>query len=100
MWCVFDNGDPQRIMISQIPLLLVTFAEALNLLNIIDLEDVAVQLPLLKEKGNEYSPLRMCVDAAARIAFGKGSEEERRALGWLKGWRRSEVGSVLQVCLF
>lgn len=100
MWCVFDNGDPQRIMISQISLLLVSFTEALDLLNIIDLEDAAVQRPLLKEKGNEYSPLRVCVDAAARIAFGEGGKEERRALRWLKGWRRSEVGSVLQVCLF
>jgi hypothetical protein len=89
-------------MVTQVTLLLETSSKALDLLNIVDLEDLplAFMRHLLEEKSNKYGPLRMGMDAAACITLGEGGDEEWGALGGLEGRRRAEVDSILRILLF
>ena len=79
---VLDDGDAQRIMVAQVPLLAEAAAEALDLLDVVDLKDAARRGAgcSLKEERDEDGPLRMSVNAAAGVAAGESSEEERGAL--------------------
>ena len=96
---VLDHRDPQRIVIPQAALLLEASPEPLDLLNIIDLKDLVIQRPLLKEQSNEDGPLGMRMYAAPGSAFREGSNEEWGALGGLESGGRSEVDSLLGIQL-
>lgn len=43
---VLDHGDPQRIVVSEVPNLAHALAEALDLLDIVDLEDLVLLVSL------------------------------------------------------
>lgn len=57
MGSVFDDRDCQYVMIAQVPRLLVSLAEPLDLLNIVDLEDIGARRLRFKEEGYEDCPL-------------------------------------------
>lgn len=94
---VFNDGDAQGVVVAEVARLLEALAEALDLLNVVNLKHLGVAaLLLLEEQGDEDGPLRVRVDAAAGVAARKGGEEERRALaGLVAGWR-AQVGAVLK----
>lgn len=97
---VLDDGDAQGVVVAQVARLLVSLAEALDLLNVVNLKDLGVAAGLgallLEEQGDEDGPLGVRVDAAAGAAAREGGEEERRALAGLEGGRGAQVGPVLQ----
>lgn len=98
---VLNDRDTEGIMIAEVSRLAVTATEALDLLNVVDLEHTVGAFVTgvghgLEDEGNEDSPVRMRVDAASGAAARKGGEEERCALGRLVGGRRAEVGTVLE----
>lgn len=88
MGSVLDDRNPESVVVSQVTLLSHTAAEALDLLDIVDLEDLVFARALgLKEESDEDGPLGVSVDAAAGVAAGECGEEERCALGGLvAGW--------------
>ncbi|CAH0049631.1 unnamed protein product [Clonostachys solani] len=84
-------------MVAQVAGLVHALAEALDLLNVVDLEDPVVAGALgFKEQSDEDGPLGVGVDAAAGAAAGEGGEEERGALGRLVDWGRPDVGALLE----
>lgn len=92
---VLDNGDPQRVVVPKVAHLAEAAPEALDLLNVVDLEDAAAG-PVgggLEDEGDEDGPVRVRVDAAAGVAAREGGEEEGGALRGLEGGRRAEVGA-------
>lgn len=91
---VLNNRNAQRIMIPQVTHFPHALAKALDLLNVVDLEDAAALC--LEEQGDEDGPVGVGVDAAAGAAAGEGGEEEGRALGGLVEGRGAEVGSLLE----
>lgn len=91
---VLDDGDAQGIMVAQVADLAQALAKALDLLNVVDLEDAAALG--LEEEGDEDGPVRVGVDAAAGAAAGEGGEEEGRALGGLVERGGAEVGPFLE----
>lgn len=93
---VLDDRNPQRIMISQVAHFAEPFAKALDLLNVVNLKDLAAVTPGLEQQRNEHGPVGVRVDAAAGAAAGEGGEEEGRALGGLVGGRRAQVGALLE----
>lgn len=97
---ILNDGDPQRVVIAQVPLLGHAPPEALDLLNVVDLKHLVLARPLsLEEQRHEDCPLGVRVDAAAGVAAGKGREEERRALGGLVAGRGAEICALLVVLL-
>lgn len=95
--CVLDDGDAERVMVAQVSRLVHALAEALDLLNVVDLEDPVVAGALgLEEQRDEDGPLGVGVNAAAGAAAGERGEEERRALGRLVDRGRSDVGALLE----
>jgi len=86
-------------VISQIARLLVALAKALDLLNIVYLEDILVGCALLKEKGNQNRPLGVCVDATTGFTLVEGGQEERRALRGFEGWGRTKVDALFWISL-
>lgn len=103
---VLDDRYPQRVVVSQVALLTEPAPEALDLLDVVDLEDavalfraghaVASRRRGLEEQRHKDGPVRVRVDAAAGAALGKGGEEERRALRGLVAGRGAKVGAVLE----
>ena len=80
---VLDDGDGQRIMVAEVACLPISTTEALDLLNVVDFEFVALDsrmLGALKNQGDKHGPLAVSMDAAAGVAFGEGGQEKRRAL--------------------
>lgn len=97
---ILDDGNPQRIMIPQVALLGHATAEALDLLDVVDLEDLILTGALgLEQQRDEDGPLRVCVDAAASVAAGEGRKEQGRALRRLVAWRGAKVGPLAKVAL-
>lgn len=83
-------------MVPQVPDLAEPLAKALDLLNVVNLKDLAVAL-CLEQQRDEHGPVGVRVDAAAGAAAGEGGEEEGRALGGLVGGRGAEIGALLLV---
>lgn len=97
---VLDDGDAQRVVVAQVPGLLEAAAEALDLLDVVDLEDLVVTAPLrLEQQRHQHGPLRVRVDAAPGAAPREGREEQRGALRGLAVRRRAHVRPVLEVGL-
>lgn len=93
---ILDDGNAQGVMVPEVPDLAVTSTEALDLLNVVDLEDLVVARPLgLEQEGDEDGPLGVRMDAAGGAAAGEGGEEERGALRGLEGGRGAEVDTLL-----
>lgn len=94
---VLNDGNAQRIMISQVARLGEALAKALDLLNVVNLKHFILAGTLgFKKQRHEHGPLRVRVDAAAGVAARKGCEEERRALAGLVAGRGAQVGAVLK----
>lgn len=92
---VFDDGDPQSVVVAQVSGLGHAPAEALDLLDVVDLKDLVPAGALgLEQQGDEDGPLRVRVDAAAGVAAGEGCQEERRALRRLVAGGRAKVGPL------
>lgn len=75
MWGVLNDWNPQGIMIAEVSQLLISLAKALDLLDIVYLEQIGVRRGRLQEEGYQDGPLRVCVDAASGIALGERSNE-------------------------
>jgi len=82
-------------MVPQVARLGETLAEALDLLDVVDLEDLAAARVGvgLEEESDKDGPLGVSVDAASGVALREGGEEEGRALGGTTGGGRSDVGA-------
>lgn len=94
---VLDYGDPQGIMVSQVPRL-QTAPEALDLLDVVDAElAITPGTQRLEEQRDEHRPLRVGVDAAAGPPLREGRQEQRRALRRLVLRRAAQVDSVASV---
>lgn len=83
-------------MVPQVADLAEPLAKALDLLNVVNLKDLAVAL-CLEQQRDEHGPVGVRVDAAAGAAAGEGGEEEGRALGGLVSGRGAEIGALLLV---
>lgn len=80
---VLDNGYPQAIVVAQVALLAAALGDALDLLDLLDLEACVFAEVALHEESDEDRPLRVRVDAAAGAAL-EGGHEERGAGGGLE----------------
>lgn len=80
---VLDDGDPQGIVISEVAELAPALGDALDLLDVADLEARVRAVVALDQERHEHGPLAVRVDAAAGAAL-KGGQEERRAGRWLQ----------------
>lgn len=96
---VLDDGDAQRVVVAEVPRLLEAAAEALDLLDVVDLEHLAVSALGLEQQRHQHRPLRVRVDAAPGAAPREGREEQRGALRGLAVRRRAHVRPVLEVGL-
>lgn len=97
---VLDDRDTQSIMIVQVALLLVAPAEALDLLNIVDLESLVLFGALaFQDQGHQHGPVGVRVDAAPGSALGESSHEKGRALRGPAGRRLVQVDPILGVRL-
>jgi hypothetical protein len=72
---VLDNGYAQAIVVAKVALLAAALGDALDLLDLLDLEARGGAQVALHEEGDEDGPLRVRVDAAAGAAVEGGHEE-------------------------
>lgn len=94
---ILNNGDSQRIVISQVARLGHALAKTLDLLNVVNLKDLVLAGTLgLEEQRHQHSPLGVGVDAAAGVAACEGGEEEGSALRGFVDGGRAEVDSALK----
>ncbi len=97
---VLDDGDAQRVVVAEVSRLLEPAAEALDLLDVVDLEHLVTARALrLEQQRHEHRPLRVGVNAASGPAPGEGGEEQRGALRGPAVRRRAHVCPVLEVGL-
>mgnify|MGYP005989103839 CR=1 FL=1 len=97
MGSVLDNGDSQRIVISQVARLGHALAKTLDLLNVVNLKDLVFAGTLgFEEQRDQHGPLGVGVDAAAGVAACESGEEEGSALRGFVDGRGAEVDSVLE----
>lgn len=89
---VFDDGNPKGVEEAQHALTLAT-RNALDLLDVADLEAAARALFALNEERHQNRPLRMGVDAATGASF-KGREKEGRACGWFQAERLADILAI------
>ena len=72
---VLDDGYPQAIVVAQVALLAAALGDALDLLDLLDLEACIFAEVALHEECHEDRPLRVRVNAAAGAALEGGHEE-------------------------
>ena len=72
---VLDDGYPQTIVVAQVALLAAALGDALDLLDLLDLEARVFTEVALNEQRDQHRPLRVRVDAAAGAALEGGHEE-------------------------
>lgn len=89
---IIDDRDAQGIVVSKHTLAL-TLGDTLDLFDVVDLKASIGALFPLNQQGDQDSPLRVGMDAATR-AMLKGSEEQRRASGWVEVERFANIGTI------
>jgi hypothetical protein len=81
---VLDDGDPQAVKVAQIADLVAALGNALDLLDLLDLEARVGAEVALDEQRDEDGPLRVRVDAAAGAALEGGVEKGRAGGGFVR----------------
>jgi hypothetical protein len=72
---IFNNRNPQTIIVSKIARLLPPLGDALDLLNLLNFKTRLFSEFALDKKGNKDGPLRVGMYAAAGAALEGGIEE-------------------------
>lgn len=80
---VFNDRDPESIIVSKISLLASPLRNALDLLNLLNLEARVFADFTFYEEGDEDGPLRVCVNAAAGATLEGGVEEGGTGRGFV-----------------